>query len=221
MTREEILTHVDHTLLSVTATEEDIRATVREGIFFACASVCIPPRFVRAAADEAGGRIAVCTVIGFPNGYASATAKVAEAKAAIRDGATELDTVIPVGALRARQLDEIREELFLLREATQGCVLKVIIETCLLTDEEKRLMCDIVSASGADFIKTSTGFQASGATLEDVALLVRHAKNGLRVKAAGGIRDFDDAARFLALGADRLGTSRLVKLMKDEEAKGY
>lgn len=221
MTKEEIFAHVDHTLLSVTATEADIRATVREGVAYGCASVCIPPRFVRAAAEEADGRIAICTVIGFPNGYTSPEAKVAEAKAAIRDGATELDAVIPVGALRARQLDDIREELFLLREATQGCILKVIIETCLLTDEEKRLMCNVVSASGADFIKTSTGFSTEGATDADVMLLAKYAKNGLRVKAAGGIRNFDDAARFLALGADRLGTSRLVKLMQNEEAKGY
>ena len=221
MTKEEILSYVDHTLLSVTATEEDIRKTVREGIKYGCASVCIPPRFVSVAKDEAKDKIAVCTVVGFPNGYSSAKIKAAEAKEAIENGAVEIDTVIPVGALRAGDLRALREELSLLREATRGYILKVIIETCLLTDEEKRIAAQLVSESGADFIKTSTGFSTGGATHEDVLLLKASVADGVRVKAAGGIADFADAERYLSEGADRLGTSRLVKIMENGNAKGY
>ena len=221
MTKEEILSHVDHTLLSVTATAEDVRKTVREGIKYGCASVCIPPRFVGVAAEEAKGRIAICTVVGFPNGYSSAAVKAFEAKEAIGNGATEIDTVIPVGALRAGDLRALREELSLLREATRGYILKVIIETCLLSDEEKRIAAQLVSESGADFIKTSTGFSNGGATHEDVVLLKQNVSDGVRVKAAGGIADFADAERYLSEGTDRLGTSRLVKILENENAKGY
>ena len=221
MTKEEILSHVDHTLLSVTATAEDIRNTVREGTKYGCASVCIPPRFVGVAAEEAKGRIAICTVVGFPNGYSSAAVKAFEAKEAIENGATEIDTVIPVGALRAGDLRALREELSLLREATRGYILKVIIETCLLSDEEKRIAARLVSESGADFIKTSTGFSNGGATHEDVIFLKQNVSDGVRVKAAGGIADFADAERYLSEGTDRLGTSRLVKILENENAKGY
>ena len=221
MTKEEILSHVDHTLLAVTATAEDIRNTVREGIKYGCASVCIPPRFVSVAAEEAKGRIAICTVVGFPNGYSSAAVKAFEAKEAIGNGATEIDTVIPVGVLRSGDCDAVKEELSLLREATRGCILKVIIETCLLSDEEKRIAARLVSESGADFIKTSTGFSNGGATHEDVVLLKQNVSDGVRVKAAGGIADFADAERYLSEGADRLGTSRLVKILENENAKGY
>ena len=221
MTKEEILSHVDHTLLSVTATAEDIRNTVREGIKYGCASVCIPPRFVSVAAEEAKGRIAICTVVGFPNGYSSAAVKAFEAKEAIGNGATEIDTVIPVGVLRSGDCDAVKEELSLLREATRGCILKVIIETCLLSDEEKRIAAQLVSESGADFIKTSTGFSNGGATHEDVILLKQNVSDGVRVKAAGGIADFADAERYLSEGTDRLGTSRLVKILENENAKGY
>lgn len=221
MTKEEILSHVDHTLLSVTATAEDIRKTVREGIKYGCASVCIPPRFVGIAAEEAKGQIAICTVVGFPNGYSSAAVKAFEAKEAIGNGATEIDTVIPVGVLRSGDCDAVKEELSLLREATRGCILKVIIETCLLSDEEKRIAARLVSESGADFIKTSTGFSNGGATHEDVLLLKASVADGVRVKAAGGIADFADAERYLSEGTDRLGTSRLVKILENENAKGY
>ena len=208
----EILSHVDHTNLSVTATEEEIRRTVQEAVFFHTAAVCIPPRFFRAAVEEAGGRVSICTVIGFPNGYMTATAKAAEAEEAIRNGADELDTVIPLGAVKAGRYGEVLSELILLRRVTAGKILKVIIETSALTDEEKKKLCGIVSESGADYIKTSTGFHTGGATKEDVALLRAYISPSVRVKAAGGISSFRDAATFLALGADRLGTSRLVKI---------
>ena len=221
MTKKEILSHVDHTLLSVTATAEEVRKTVREGIKYGCASVCIPPRFVRVAAEEAKGKIAVCTVIGFPNGYSTAAVKALEAREAIENGAAEIDTVIPVGALREGDLEAVRSELLLLREATRGYILKVIIETCLLTEEEKRTAARLVSEAGADFIKTSTGFSSGGATHGDVMLLRESVADGVRVKAAGGISDFADAERYILEGADRLGTSRLVKILESEEAKGY
>ena len=220
-TKGKIFSCVDHTLLSVTATAEDIRKTVREGIKYGCASVCIPPRFVGVAREEAKGRIAVCTVVGFPNGYSTAAVKAFEAKEAIENGAAEIDTVIPVGALRGGDIDALKEELMLLREATRGYILKVIIETSLLTEEEKRVAARIVSESGADFIKTSTGFSTGGATHEDVVLLKESVAEGVRVKAAGGISDFADAERYLSEGADRLGTSRLVKISEQEDAKGY
>ena len=220
MTKAEILSHVDHTLLSVTATEEDTKKTVADAIVYGCASVCIPPRFVPAARAAAEGRIAVCTVIGFPNGYASAETKCFEAREAIASGADEIDTVIPVGCVKADDYAAISRELSMLREATRGKILKVIIETCLLTDDEKRECARIVSESGADYIKTSTGFSTGGATVADVRLLYAGVTPPTRVKAAGGIKDFADAEAMLAAGADRLGTSRLVSILKSAEKEG-
>lgn len=221
MTEKEILSHVDHTLLSVAATWDEIRDVVDDGIRFETASVCIPPRFVQAAAAHAAGRVKVCTVIGFPNGYNTTAAKVFEAKDAVENGADEIDMVIPVGLVRDGAYAQVEAEIRAVKAACGGKLLKVIIETCLLTDDEKRRMCAVVAAAGADYIKTSTGFQAGGATFEDVALMREASPDTLKIKAAGGIASFADAERFLALGADRLGTSRLVKILKNEAQHGY
>lgn len=210
MTERELLQMVDHTLLSPTASEEDIRLTVSEGILASAASVCIPPRFVHAAVSEAQGKIPVCTVVGFPLGYNDALAKVREAELAISQGAAEIDTVMPIGALLSGDLGAVREELALLRRATQGRVLKVIIETCLLTNVQKRIATRLVAESGADFVKTSTGFSTGGATVEDIALLKEEAR-GMGVKASGGIRSFSQALALVQAGATRIGASRLVK----------
>lgn len=221
MTEKEILSHVDHTLLSVAATWDEIREVVDDGIRFETASVCIPPRFVQAAAAHAAGRVKICTVIGFPNGYNTTAAKVFEAKDAVENGADEIDMVIPVGLVRGGAYAQVEAEIRAVKAACGGKLLKVIIETCLLTDDEKRRMCAVVAAAGADYIKTSTGFQAGGATFEDVALMREASPDTLKIKAAGGIASFADAERFLALGADRLGTSRLVKILKNEAQHGY
>lgn len=221
MTEKEILSHVDHTLLSVAATWDEIRDVVDDGIRFETASVCIPPRFVQAAAAHAAGRVKICTVIGFPNGYNTTAAKVFETKDAVESGADEIDMVIPVGLVRGGAYAQVEAEIRAVKAACGGKLLKVIIETCLLTDDEKRRMCAVVAAAGADYIKTSTGFQAGGATFEDVALMREASPDTLKIKAAGGIASFADAERFLALGADRLGTSRLVKILKNEAQHGY
>ena len=221
MTEKEILSHVDHTLLSVAATWDEIREVVDDGIRFETASVCIPPRFVQAAAAHAAGRVKICTVIGFPNGYNTTAAKVFETKDAVESGADEIDMVIPVGLVRDGAYAQVEAEIRAVKAACGGKTLKVIIETCLLTDDEKRRMCAVVAAAGADYIKTSTGFQAGGATFEDVALMREASPDTLKIKAAGGIASFADAERFLALGADRLGTSRLVKILKNEAQHGY
>lgn len=221
MTEKEILSHVDHTLLSVAATWDEIREVVDDGIRFETASVCIPPRFVQAAAAHAAGRVKICTVIGFPNGYNTTAAKVFEAKDAVENGADEIDMVIPVGLVRGGAYAQVEAEIRAVKAACGGKLLKIIIETCLLTDDEKRRMCAVVAAAGADYIKTSTGFQAGGATFEDVALMREASPDTLKIKAAGGIASFADAERFLALGADRLGTSRLVKILKNEAQHGY
>lgn len=221
MTEKEILSHVDHTLLSVAATWDEIREVVDDGIRFETASVCIPPRFVQAAAAHAAGRVKICTVIGFPNGYNTTAAKVFETKDAVESGADEIDMVIPVGLVRDGAYAQVEAEIRAVKAACGGKLLKVIIETCLLTDDEKRRMCTVVAAAGADYIKTSTGFQAGGATFEDVALMREASPDTLKIKAAGGIASFADAERFLALGADRLGTSRLVKILKNEAQHGY
>lgn len=221
MTEKEILSHVDHTLLSVAATWDEIREVVDDGIRFETASVCIPPRFVQAAAAHAAGRVKICTVIGFPNGYNTTAAKVFEAKDAVENGADEIDMVVPVGLVRDGAYAQVEAEIRAVKAACGGKLLKVIIETCLLTDDEKRRMCAVVAAAGADYIKTSTGFQAGGATFEDVALMREASPDTLKIKAAGGIASFADAERFLALGADRLGTSRLVKILKNEAQHGY
>ena len=221
MTEKEILAHVDHTLLSVAATWDEIREVVDDGIRFETASVCIPPRFVQAAAAHAAGRVKICTVIGFPNGYNTTAAKVFETKDAVENGADEIDMVVPVGLVRDGAYAQVEAEIRAVKAACGGKLLKVIIETCLLTDDEKRRMCAVVAAAGADYIKTSTGFQAGGATFEDVALMREASPDTLKIKAAGGIASFADAERFLALGADRLGTSRLVKILKNEAQHGY
>ena len=219
MTNKEILARVDHTLLSQTATQEEIRALCDDALHFGTASVCIPPSYVSFASGYLQGRVKVCTVIGFPNGYNTARVKAFEAECAVKDGADEIDMVINVGFLKDGRLDEVAAEIRAVREATRGKILKVIVETCLLTEEEKIEMCRIVGEAGADYIKTSTGFSTGGATCEDVALFARHVKKPLRIKAAGGIQTLADAEEFLLLGADRLGTSRVVKLIKNEREK--
>lgn len=215
MDRMEILSHVDHTLLAQDAAWEDIRQILDDAVAYRTASACIPAAYVKRAADYVEGRLPICTVIGFPNGYSTAQAKAYEARDAVANGASEIDMVIHVGALKDKRYDEIEEEIRRVHEACQGRILKVIIETCLLTEEEKIVMCDIVTRAGVEYIKTSTGFSSGGATFADVELLRKHVGEGVKVKAAGGIRSFEDAERFLELGADRLGTSRLVKLMKN------
>ena len=219
MTNEEILARVDHTLLSQTATQEEIRALCDDALRFGTASVCIPPSYVSFASGYLQGRVKVCTVIGFPNGYNTARVKAVEAECAVKDGADEIDMVINVGFLKDGRLDEVAAEICAVRESARGKILKVIVETCLLTEEEKIEMCRIVGEAGADYIKTSTGFSIGGATREDVALFARHVKKPLRIKAAGGIQTLADAEEFLLLGADRLGTSRVVKLIKNEREK--
>ena len=214
MDRMEILSHVDHTLLAQDAAWEDIRQILDDAVAYRTASACIPAAYVKRAADYVEGRLPICTVIGFPNGYSTAQTKVYETRDAVANGASEIDMVIHVGALKDKRYDEIEEEIRRVHEACQGRALKVIIETCLLAEEEKIAMCGIVTRAGAEYIKTSTGFSSGGATFADVELLKRHVGEGVKVKAAGGIRSFEDAERFLELGADRLGTSRLVKLMK-------
>ena len=218
----EILTYCDHTLLSQAATWEDIKAVCDDGIKYNTASVCIPPSFVKQAKEYVGEKLSVCTVIGFPNGYSTTAVKVFECNDAIRNGADEIDTVINVGDLKAKKYDAILNELKLLKAACGDKILKVIIETCLLTDEEKIKMCELVTLSGADYIKTSTGFSSGGATKEDVALFAKHVGDKVLIKAAGGISSLEDAECFIELGAKRLGTSRIVKIAKSEKnAAGY
>ena len=207
----------DHTLLSTTATWEQIKTLCDEGIEYATASVCIPPCFVRLAKTYVGDALKICTVIGFPNGYNATETKVFETKQAVEDGADEIDMVIHVGELKAGNDDYVLDEIRQVRKACPGKILKVIIETCLLSDEEKVRACRLVTESGADFIKTSTGFSKGGATAEDVALLRANVGENVRVKAAGGISSFADAAKMVEAGASRLGTSRLVKLAKEQE----
>lgn len=217
MTIKEILSKCDHTLLSQGATWADIKAVCDDGIKYGTASVCIPASHVKQAKEYVGDRLPICTVIGFPNGYSTTATKLFECKDALANGADEIDTVINVGHLKAGMYDEILHELQSLKAACGTKILKVIIETCLLTEEEKIKMCEIVTASGADFIKTSTGFSTAGATREDVALFAKHIGEGVKIKAAGGISSLEDAEAFLALGAERLGTSRIVKIAKNEE----
>lgn len=216
-----ILSKVDHTLLSQTATWEEIKQICDDGIKYGCASVCIPASYVKEAAEYVDGKIPVCTVIGFPNGYSTTAAKCFEAEDAVKNGAEEIDMVINIGALKDKKYDFTLNEINAVKTACRGKLLKVIIETCLLTDDEKKKMCEIVSESGADFIKTSTGFSTAGATREDVALFAKYVMGDTKIKAAGGIASLADAEDFIKLGADRLGTSRIVKLVKNEEASGY
>lgn len=217
MDSKEILKVVDHTLLSVTATWNEIRDLCDDGMKYQTASVCIPPCYVKQAKEYVGDRLAICTVIGFPNGYMTTAAKVFETKDAIENGADEIDMVIPVGRLKAKEYQLILDEIKAVKRACAGKILKVIIETCLLTEEEKIKMCELVSLSGADYIKTSTGFSTGGATKEDIRLFAEHVDNHVKIKAAGGISSMEDAKKFLSLGANRLGTSRIVKIVKEQE----
>ncbi len=212
-----ILSKVDHTLLKQGAREADIYALCDEGIKYGCASVCIPAAHVAAAARYVSGRIPICTVIGFPNGYSTTAAKCFEAAEAVRNGADEVDMVINVGMVKEGRFEAVRDEIRAVKEACDGRLLKVIIETCLLTDEEKITLCKTVAEGGADFIKTSTGFAGGGATAADIALMNEHRPAGLLIKAAGGISSLEDAELFLKLGADRLGTSRIVGIAKNTD----
>lgn len=214
-TNSEICKHVDHTLLKQTATWQQILELCDDAIAFGTASVCIPPCYVKLAADYLKGRIPVCTVIGFPNGNTTTASKVFEAKEAIENGADEVDMVINIGMLKAGNTEYVEKEIRALKEAAGDKILKVIIETCLLTEEEKITMCRLVTNAGADYIKTSTGFSTGGATFEDIELFSKHVGPDVKMKAAGGISSLEDADRFLELGAERLGTSRVVKLLKE------
>jgi deoxyribose-phosphate aldolase len=217
MDKEKILSSCDHTLLLQGSTWEEIRGICDDAMKYHTASVCIPPCYVKQAADYMKGRIKVCTVIGFPNGNMTSAVKVFETKDAVANGADEIDMVINVGMLKAKEYDYVLNEINAVKAACDGRILKVIIETCLLTDEEKIKMCEIVNDSDADFIKTSTGFSTAGATFADIELFAAHMKPGKKIKAAGGISSLEDAEKFLSLGASRLGTSRIVKIVKAEE----
>lgn len=215
MTHTEILSKVDHTLLAQDATWEQIKSLCDDAIKYQTASVCIPPAFVKQAKDYTAERMAICTVIGFPNGYNTTLTKVFEAKDAVANGADEIDMVINLGALKAENYEYILDEIIKIKEACGDKILKVIIETCLLTNEEKIKMCELTTQAKADYIKTSTGFSTSGATFDDVALFKKYCGSDVKIKAAGGISSFDDGAKFIELGASRLGTSRLVKIEKN------
>ena len=219
MEMKEILSKVDHTLLSQSATWEQIRAICDDGMKYHTASVCIPASYVKQAADYVDGKLPICTVIGFPNGYDTTKAKCFEASDAVENGAQEVDMVINIGWVKDQKWDALLEGIKAVKAACRGRLLKVIIETCLLTDDEKIRMCEIVSDSGADYIKTSTGFSTGGATFHDVELFAKHVKPGVKIKAAGGISSIADAEKFIELGASRLGTSRIVKIVKQQEAE--
>ena len=219
MELKDILSKCDHTLLTQTATWDEIRAICDDGMKYGCASVCIPASYVKQAAEYVAGKLPICTVIGFPNGYDTTAAKCFMAADAVDNGAEEVDMVINIGWVKDRRWGDLLEEIRAVKAACQGKLLKVIIETCLLTDDEKIKMCEIVSDSGADYIKTSTGFSTGGATFHDVELFAKHVKPGVKIKAAGGISSLDDAEKFIELGASRLGTSRVVKIVKKLEAE--
>ena len=218
---KDILARCDHTLLKQEATWAQIKEVCDDGLKYGCASVCIPASFVKQAADYVGNELKICTVIGFPNGYSTTAVKVFETEDAIRNGADEIDMVINIGWVKDQRWDEVLAEIKAIKASCQGRILKVIVETCLLTEAEKIKLCELVTESGADYIKTSTGFSTGGATREDVALFKAHIGPGVKIKAAGGISSLQDAEDFMALGADRLGTSRIVKLVKGEHAEGY
>lgn len=216
----EILSKCDHTLLSQSATWEEIKAICDDGIKYNTASVCIPASYVKQANEYVGDRLSICTVIGFPNGYSTTAVKCFETEDAVNNGADEIDMVINIGWLKDKKYDLLLNEIKQIKESCKGRLLKVIIETCLLTDEEKIKMCEIVSASGADYIKTSTGFSTAGATEHDIKLFAENVAPHLKIKAAGGIVTIEDAENFINLGASRLGTSRIVKIVKNEETFG-
>lgn len=218
---KKIMKFVDHTLLTQTATWEEIQTICDDALTYDTASVCIPPAYVQQAAEYLGGRVPVCTVIGFPNGYMTTAAKCFEAAEAIANGADEIDMVIHVGMVKEGRYDVILDEIRAVKQSCGDHILKVIVETCLLTEGEKIEMCRVVAQSGADFIKTSTGFGGGGATFEDIALFAKHTQGIIGIKAAGGIKSFADAEQFLSLGATRLGTSRLVALLKNQTGSGY
>lgn len=218
---KEILKHVDHTLLLQESTWEEIKQICDDAMKYETASVCIAPSYVKQAAEYMGDKMAVCTVIGFPNGYMTTKAKEFETKDALENGASEIDMVINIGWLKDKKYDLIENEIRALKAVCKDKILKVIIETCFLTDEEKIKMCEIVTNAGADYIKTSTGFGGAGATFDDIKLFSQHIGPNVKMKAAGGISSMEDAEKFLELGADRLGTSRIIKIVKNEEATGY
>lgn len=220
MDRDSLLSMVDHTLLAQTATWAEIKEILDDAMKYKTASACIPASYVKQAADYVDGKLPICTVIGFPNGYSTTAVKVSETKDAVANGAAEIDMVINIGLVKDGRYDEVEAEIKQIKEACQGRMLKVIIETCLLTEEEKIKMCHVVTKAQADYIKTSTGFSTAGATFADVALMKKYAGPDIKIKAAGGISSFDDAEEFVKLGASRLGTSRLVKLLKGEENIG-
>ena len=222
MEQKKVLEIVDHTLLGVASTWEEIKVILDDAMKYETASACIPASYVKEAAEYVNGKLPICTVIGFPNGYSTTATKVFETQDAIANGAEEIDMVINVGALKNKRYQDIENEIRAIHEACNGKILKVIIETCLLTEEEKIKMCEIVTNAGAEFIKTSTGFSTGGATFDDVELMRKHVGAEVKVKAAGGISSFDDAEKFMSLGAERLGTSRLIKIMKNaENGAGY
>lgn len=214
MEKREILKRLDHTLLKQTATWEQIRTLCEEGMEYKAASVCIPPCYVKKARDYVQERLKICTVIGFPNGNMTTAAKVFETEDAVKNGADEVDMVINLGMVKEQNYEGVLAEIQEIKQACHGKLLKVIIETCLLTEEEKIKLCQVVSKSGADYIKTSTGFSTGGATFGDVELMRNHVGKDIKVKAAGGIASVEDAEKFIALGADRLGTSRLISLLE-------
>lgn len=216
MEKKEILGKVDHTLLAQTATWEEIKELCDDAIRYETASVCIPPSFAKAAKEYVDGKMKICTVIGFPNGYNTTETKVFETENAIENGADEIDMVINLGWVKEGKFDLIKAEIKALKEVCKDKILKVIIETCLLTEEEKIKMCEVVTTAGADYIKTSTGFSTTGATFNDIDLFANYVGEGVKIKAAGGISSFADAEKFIHLGADRLGTSRLIKILKEK-----
>jgi len=221
MNIKDILSKVDHTLLSQSATWDEIKVICDDGMKYNTASVCIPASYIKQAKEYVGEKLAICTVIGFPNGYSTTATKVFETANAVNNGADEIDMVINVGWLKDKKYDDILNEINAIKDACSGKILKVIIETCLLTDDEKIKMCEIVSNSNADFIKTSTGFSTGGATKADIELFAKHTTNGKKIKAAGGIASIEDAEDFINLGASRLGTSRIIKIVKNEQGSGY
>ena len=219
MDRNKILSAVDHTLLTQNATWEDIKQILDDGIKYNVASACIPASYVKKAKEYVGDKLPICTVIGFPNGYSTTAVKIFETEDAIKNGADEIDMVINITDVKNENFDAILEEIKDIHKACNGKILKVIIETCLLTEEEKIKMCEIVTKSGAEYIKTSTGFSTGGATFNDIALMKKYVGKDVKIKAAGGISSLDDAAKFMELGADRLGTSRIVKIIKGENSE--
>lgn len=219
MDRNKILSAVDHTLLTQNATWEDIKQILDDGIKYNVASACIPASYVKKAKEYVGDKLPICTVIGFPNGYSTTAVKIFETEDAIKNGADEIDMVINITDVKNENFDAILEEIKDIHKACNGKMLKVIIETCLLTEEEKIKMCEIVTKSGAEYIKTSTGFSTGGATFNDIALMKKYVGKDVKIKAAGGISSLDDAAKFMELGADRLGTSRIVKIIKGENSE--